>query len=364
MNVEFLFDIVAMLLKGEKEFPIGASLNDVSSSLGRLASNPADQAAQTSLSEAMLSLGEHINGRSLSLLPAEVDSIENLGGLRFFTDILLKEVRNFISENSLSPAVAKKKLDELISEREYFLKELGALKQSILYFDLQGQHIKAGKAGVGFKVPRKVFSNDFGEFRDQLKTFHFIFDSFSLMSRKEVARPELGPISSSDPLVFAILDPVVAAKIAGAVAWLLHVWKKIEEIRKLRAETAKLQMDSLVTAFDEEIKNRIKSEIDSYAEKILKEEKRKSDKEISARIVKSLNLLFQRVERGVTIELMLPPEEKDLSENEGDDAAETESDTDVSLSRLRAVEVELRFPRVNEVPILALEQVENNEAER
>ncbi|MBM1219625.1 hypothetical protein JQU17_05400 [Ponticoccus sp. SC2-23] len=362
MNVEFLYDIVEMLLNGEKKFPIGESMDEMSLSLGRLASNPADQASQTSLSVAMLSLEEHINARSITLLPAEVDSISQLGGQRFFTKILLEDVRKMIAENSLSPVVAKKALDELISARQTFISELEALKRSIVYFELEGRHIDDDKAGVGFKLPRKVFSNDFGEFRDELKTFHFIFDSFSLMTKKEVARPELGPISSSDPLVFAILDPVVAAKIAGAVAWLLHVWKKIEEIRKLRAETAKLQMDSLVTAFDDEIKKKIKSEIDEYAESILKEEKSKSDREISSRIVKSLNLLFQRVERGVTIELMLPPKKEDLSQNEDEDESKPQTDTDSSMTRLREVEVELRFPRANDVPILELEQEDNSRA--
>lgn len=361
MNVEALWDISHLIVSGETRYKIADALSSVSQALQLLTANPADQNAQNQLSNSLAELRRACKSSEYNLSPSERYRLQELGCLHLFSEDLASVVRDLIRANAMSPSVARASLEEKISERREVVEHFSALKKSVKFFELEGSYVAEDEVGVGFEIPRDLFDDGFREFQDELKTLAFVIDSFALVQTGKPAEMKLGQLSTTDPLVFMLLEPEVAAPVAAAITWLVHLWKKIEEIRKVRAETARLKLDSATEKVDQEIDSRIRSEIEQYVTQIVSSVNETVAKDTENRLRKSLDLLLQRIERGLTVHLMIAPQSDEGSseEEEGQASASEENDRSSALNELRETERSLIFPARGERPFLLLQQAPN-----
>jgi hypothetical protein len=153
--------------------------------------------------------------------------------------------------------------------------------------------------------------------------------------------------------VFLNTTPVVIASIAGSVSWLLTQWKKLEEIRKIRADAAKLgQFDQseLEDFFDKKITERLDDAINTKVEELIGAGKLSAPRkaELDSELAWALKALFARVERGMRIEVAI--EKLDPK----DEPNEMETAANAMLDKIGELSGELSFPRLEAEPILAL----------
>jgi hypothetical protein len=164
---------------------------------------------------------------------------------------------------------------------------------------------------------------------------------------------EVHQISSSDPTFVFGLNPATIATIGVTVSWLLAKWKDIEEIRKVRAETKKLGIESALKSFDDRIDAVIKEGIEKRTTELISnftgDAGRKN--ELENHLIWAMRSLLARIERGMTIEIRVTP-------NEPDSVSSVSMGMDVSLQNIDRISRTLRFQPPPENPVLELPPAE------
>jgi hypothetical protein len=133
------------------------------------------------------------------------------------------------------------------------------------------------------------------------------------------------------------------------VSWCLEQWKKLEDIRHLRTNTAKLKdvpaAQEMAAKFDEVIEQTIQLSIRQEAERLATaantSEARQN--ELTNHLVMALQGLLARIERGLTVDIrfLAPPQE-----GEGDE------ELAIQMDELCEIRQQLVFPPIGDSPPL------------
>lgn len=277
-----------------------------------------------------------------------------MGALPYFGSAMLARVKQAIADNAMTPAVAQQEAERLAGERAQLIKSLETLKQSMEALGFEEDELEQGEAEVGFQIPREIFDNELEGFSQELHQLRLIIRAFSEAAGNPGERIELRQISTSDPLVFVLLAYGTVKLIGGAVSWCLDQWKKGEEIRVLRNNTANLagvpEAQQLVDQFDTLIRGTIKASVREESERLARDshadEPRKN--ELANHLEVALEGLLARIERGMTVELrFLPPPSVEAETEEGDEAA-------AEFQEMKDLQQRLVFPEPARDPLLQL----------
>ena len=180
-----------------------------------------------------------------------------LGAERFFGQALLEKVRAIIAENQMTPAAAQQAIQQLQSERQTYLNVLRTTKSTLDSLGVKQDELAQGDAQIGFRIPRHIFNNELKGWIGELRELRLIILPFSELATGNAENMEIGEISTTDPIIFLILKPATVLLLGKAVSWALDQWKKVEDIRKVRAETAQLNLaahgifDDMLKQYDE-----------------------------------------------------------------------------------------------------------------
>ncbi|WP_368418449.1 hypothetical protein [Rhodovarius sp.] len=150
--------------------------------------------------------------------------------------------------------------------------------------------------------------------------------------------------------------------VAGTVTWALDTWKKVEEIRKVRADVRKLELENAATIADQlekEIEDKVKLLVDAEVKMILgkrfEEEGRAQEQRVD--LTQVLGLVLDQVQKGVTIQVRLgPPPPAD-----GPDVAPAVKTRSRQFAELAQVRQKLSFPRFSEEPLTFLSRPANDD---
>jgi len=171
--------------------------------------------------------------------------------------------------------------------------------------------------------------------------------------------PEIrvGQISTSDPLIFLGVNAVVIIALGRAIKWGIGIWKDIEDIRKVRAETEKLKAhskDELKAFFDDKITVKIQQAVEEKAAALVEESKLDQGRknEIKKPLSDALEVLLAYVERGMTIELRMLPPPTEAPNEDGTEPEKTPEEKNAAA--VQALKAELKFLEPPVSPIMAL----------
>lgn len=363
MDVSRLSETLGQLRYQEGLHKLQAKLLSVRDALESLSSNPGDHGSQVALTSSLDNLYNTISTVVDAYDPAELDRMIEIGAGPYFTHAMPDRIRAMIAANPMSPATALEDVRTLSEQRKVYIDRVVETEKGIDSFVPYSRHLSPGESDIGFELPRSMFDNEFKDFISELRTLQRIMRVFSEVETGSVPEIKLGQISSSDPLIFLHAPPVVILSIAGSISWLLREWKKLEEIRKLRAETAKIgqfESSELEEFFDKKIQEKLDIAIGTQAEKLLDAGKLKGTRraELDSELSWALRALFARVERGMRIEVRVEelPEKKD-----GEEANSAERQLIESVQKIAK---DLHFPRIEAEPILSLPKSAENETPR
>lgn len=364
MDATRLSETLGWLRADEQSNKIQAKLVAVQAALQNLTGNPGDQNFQKQLNDSLTELGNTLQKTAKKYSPAEADRIEEIGGNPFFTENMSDRIKAEISNNPMTPTIVLQDVNEIVRSREEYVKKIQDTERGI--DDLIGytDQVETGEAAIGFEIPRSLFDNEFRDFISELRAIQRIVRVCAEVETGSPPEIKLGQLSSTDPLIFLNTPPAVVASIAFSVSWVLNQWKKFEEIRKVRAETAKLKEfdnSELENFFDKKITDSLDKAV---AEKVAEmmsssklDETRKA--ELDSELAWALKALFARIERGMRVEvvasLLKKPDEGELS-----DEQKQKQDALGSVQKLAS---QLAFPRVDAEPILSLPRMSEQDGQ-
>jgi hypothetical protein len=352
-----LAEALRFLVNDEVEFETQEKLVAVRDALTNLVSNPAEPAFQKTFSESLQALRETLETLIETYSPSQRERIFALGARPYFTPQLATKITQSVSQNPISPSVTLELMNKLISQRQAFVDNARTTLDGLTHFGVEESELSDGEADVGFEIPRAIFDNKLNGMIKELRTIQRIIRVFSEVRTGEVSEIEVHDISASDPIFFFGFDPITIATLGGAVTWALAQWKAVEEIRKVRAETRKLNAFSVPEIkdfFDAKIEGIVHEAVKKETEALLKKSPLSGERknELTSEVEWALTALFARIERGLKVEVRHSLAEPADGEKEPKEKAETRGE----LDRIRA---ELVFPKVEGSPILALPSVKD-----
>ncbi|TGV61534.1 hypothetical protein EN784_03910 [bacterium M00.F.Ca.ET.141.01.1.1] len=356
MNASRLLEIVDLLLQQEEQNATESRLADLSTALGQLVASPAEPSYQQALSSAIERLQEALNALLRSFQPAQINLLNEIGAGPFFVEDFASQFRSWISEGPATPAVAQDKLAKYLKRRTAYIAHLKNLKASLQAVGIRKDELESGQAEIGFLLPRDLFENHLDGLIVELRFLKRAIRAFSEAATGSAEPIEVRQISTTDPQFFFGLSTATIALLGLAVNWALSTWQQVEEIRKIRAETEKLETfknDPIVELFDAKIKQVVDASVEAKVQEILKDVDGKSGRkhEQASDMKWALDSIFARVERGMTVEIrLLPPAIPD-----GEDGAAA---ANIQFENLKKVADDLIFPPIAGTPVLALPPVE------
>ncbi len=352
MNASRLLQVLNLLLASEEQFGIQALLKSVNDNLANLVGAPQEQGHQTAYNESLTSLKSATSKMIATFEPSQIDMFSEIGADRYFTSDIAEAIAALVRENPIAPAVARDHTKKTLNERQAYLNTIGGLRDGLKSIGIREVQLEHGKAEIGFSIPRQLFENEFDKLLASLKEIQLMLRVFSEVSIGEVEQPEVRQISSSDPIFFFGLSPETIAMIGGTITWALFTWKQVEEIRSIRATSAKSGF------FDEkEIESVFGSKIEQMIDEAVKEKANelstsaskttgRTTEETDNNLQWVLRNTLALVERGVKIEIKALPPKQEPQEDGKTPAAPKE------FQDIKKVIPDLKFPKVVGTPIL------------
>jgi hypothetical protein len=346
---------VSKLVDGDREHGLTAALSGFQSSLTELVSNPMRRECQNRVADRLMHLEKAIGAFYAELTPADIARLEDIRGGRFFSPALVQVFRSSIAANPITPAIITDQVSRFLEERARFLQTLENTQKSLKALGVEHEHVDAGSAEVAFLLPRALFANRFTSLVAELSTIDRLIRIFSETATGAAEEAELHEISTSDPTFSVRLSVPSALVIAKTAKWALDAWQALEEVRKVRAETKRINLltpEELMATFDSKIQERIETALKSQAQELLTGHARGSHprQEQAGNLEWALDSVLTRVDRGMVIEIrFLPPP-----------AAPTEAPLEEghAMAELVQLQSQLVFPRGTHEPARPLPPAE------
>lgn len=343
MNITRLRGIVELLLSQNQRHKIDRYLGEVESHINNLAGNPQNPGFQTELSAALGRLSAAFHRMQEEFEPAQAKAIDEIGGHDAFIRDVPGAFGSIINENPLTPAVARDRINQIVAERRAFIDTLTQLNEKLNAIGVEALELDGSEAEIGFLIPRSMFENHLEKMIKELRNINRVLRAFSELETGSAEPVEVKTISTSDPLFFfGITTPVIIA-VGAAVKWALSVWKDVEEIRQIRAQTQKTKTfteEEIEGFFGSKIKKHVESAIENKLSELLADlNKSGREHEQRADLKFALQYILAAIERGLTVEIrhLPPPSPDEAQEQEGPQP----------LNRVAALAKELTFPVVS-----------------
>lgn len=353
MNASRLLEIVTHLLDEEAKERIQKRLNGVKAAVDQLVTTPSEPTHQKAVSDSLETLRSSLDRTRSSFQAAQIKLLDEIGASRFFIDDLAGEIAGWIAEGPATPAVAQEKLAALVGERTAYVTQITQLRDSLVAVGIEVAELEPGEAEIGFMLPRDLFDNHLDKLIGELRVVRRILRAFSEVATGSAESIEVRQISTSDPLFFFGLDPATITLVGVVITWALNTWKQVEEIRKVRAETASipaLKDEPIQQLFEGTINKTIAAAVEAKVEEVVStiegKEARKNEQRTD--IKWALESILARVERGMTVEIrMLPPPQQPDENGENPPLPS-------QFQELNEISRQMVFPKMKGDPILQL----------
>jgi hypothetical protein len=242
MTSQSLQEILRLIDDVDKKLNLQPTLTQIQEALKNLVASPAATQHQSQLATALATFQNAAAQLPELITPSQFDSIADMGGKDFFDPAIANKVQDSIQTHAMTPSVAKDFVDDLASKRQTFLdtvqQALGALER----LGIKGSHLAPGTADAAFLIPRNLFDDKLAGFAKELFFISRLMGDISEAVTGHKEDVKLEQLSSSVPTVAIIASPFAINAIANTVNKFLDAWKKVEEIREIRARVAGLHM--------------------------------------------------------------------------------------------------------------------------
>lgn len=340
MTTQRLYSILNLIDKLDRELGLETTLEQIRDTLINLVSSPAQPQYQNTLAASMASFKTSVAGMAIAITPSQAEAIKGMGGGDFFDPAMAEKVEKSVQNNAMTPSVPKDFVQNLATQRAAFLANVRGAKQSLEKLGISDSVKTPGGADVSFLIPRQIFENQLGLFAKELIFISRLVQDFTEARTNNPEPVILEQLSSSVPTI-ALVAALPALDYLGTVInKYLDAWKKIEEIRQMRAklESMALASKSALDELTNEVTTTINEVVEESTTLVMKDYK--GDRGDLTNAVRSdIRRLFGQIERGLTVEFHVDPQ----GANE---------DQKKLIEQIAAIAKDLKFPEITGAPLL------------
>ena len=358
MNSSRLYFFVLFLLREEKRLTLQAKLDEFFNALQNLVGAPQDSNHQVSVANTLKALDTAFTTFESALTPAQTTALQELGAYEFFSTSLVGKVRALLSENPMTPTVARDGVDKLRNARAAYIQALQTTDSSMKYLKVRPDDLKPDSAEIGFLLPRALFSNRLDLLVKELRDIELIIRQFSEVVTGSVEEITVRQISTSDPMFFFGISAATISAIGASITWMLNTWKQALEIKKKYNELKDLGLDDDVLGkIEGNVKKKVDDSIRERAAELIKEYRvtdagRKSELENGLKW--AMQALMARVERGMIVEVRFLPPPKPKDEGATPEQQAEYQAKASQFAELGKIAKDLEFPAIEGEPILQI----------
>jgi hypothetical protein len=356
MNVKQLKELVELLLDDEQKLEVQSKLAELAKALEALVDSPQDPDSQVAVRDYRQVLFEAVENLASYYDYSEQERLGEIGADRYFGLQLKQTIEDAFANAAVTPAVVHQVVEQLMNDRLAYLTGLSTMLEAMKPFRLDAGDENASE--VGFKIPRALFDNDLDGLIDELRAIKQIIRAFAEHATGSVPPIVVRQISTSDPQFFFGVEVPTLVHLAGAVSWALLTWKLVEQIRKLRAETAQIgsfTKGEVERFFGDKIRATVESAVAAKVKELVPEEKAGRSAEMRISLSMALESLLARIERGMTVEVrMLPPPALAEGTPDSSRAAKSAKAAKEAYDELEELRTTLVFPKPEANPVTKL----------
>lgn len=366
MNASRLLEIVERMRAVEASGGIQNLLaNSVMSSLQNLVGSPNSPQWQTSLRDGLTQLANAQMSAVSDLGPEDRKAFEELHAKEFLLNDLAEMVDSIVQANAATLQAAVNELAPFVQRRANFLAGLDALATHLRELGLEEPPLAAGEAELGIRVPRVAFSNSLDGLQQELRTLNRIIRAVSEAVSGSPDTAEIRRISTSDPLFILGLPLATILAVGKLVKWGLEVWKQVEDIRLVRAQSRKLDIEesaAMADIYERAIEKKVNGLVESKVRELLgpRYEEAGRPQEQRTDLTHVLGILLDQLQKGITIEVRLGPQPSPPADDgSDDDQAKLQRSNYAELTKVRQ---QLLFPEFSDEPLKFLGKPANDDA--
>ena len=245
-----------------------------------------------------------------------------LGAAGMIGSGLQTRILNIIQENTITPAAALSKIQQLAKEVKVFYDTIHRLAEGLDELEVEFDELDPGEHEIGVSIPEYLLNHSISNVEKELKCINELFNVISEVSIGEPGHFSLRTIGSSELEVFSVTTPVVALCIATAIERIVALYKQHLEIKKLKLEFEHMKMPTKVTKpLDDHIKTMVKSELELISKDLIKDFYKSDDNgrknELTTHLTKVLGYMAERIDKGATFEVRVGlPKENTTSQED------------------------------------------------
>lgn len=179
---------------------------------------------------------------STQFVPSWLHLVRRIGGHNLHAREVLRRLSQVLDNEDLKPKERAALIESIIGDLDEFETLIVQLQSALSAVGETKLLIPVDKAAFGVLYPSEFFG-DFEEFaREMAELNRHVRPLAEVCS--DLAAPALSSLETGSFQVFLTVGTATGAIIATIVWRLLRTWKQIEEIRKLRAETRKVDAEA------------------------------------------------------------------------------------------------------------------------
>lgn len=265
---------------------------------------------------------------------------------------LAARIEEVFNKNQITPAVAHQEIAALFDELSRKNDAVVALTGALEHFGIAAERLPSGICELGILVPREHVKSHLDAFGSELEELNRIFGVFQELATGQREALSIRSISSSDLTVFLDVVPKVAVLVALTLERIVHLYKELLEIRRLRDELEKSKVppehlkgiEEYAGKFmDEGIENAVTEVLTGY---LARGEKGRMQ-ELNVEMRSSVKKLASRIDRGFNISIRAgDPPDSGSPEKKAEIAKE--------LAVVKEKEGAMSFLKITGSPILSL----------
>lgn len=359
MNAERLHVIARAIQSEMQELGIVANLQQLIGSLQKVVSQPQQPEHQKALDSKLGELNAQLEkAPSNRFSPAWRQILKETGVEALLGSSLADRLRAVFVRHQITPAIALDEIRAIHREVDEFKSAIEQVIHGFAALQISAQDLEPGQCEIGFLVPRTAVHNKLDELAKELGELNFMLTTFSELVTTKPDSFDIRSVSSTDLAIYLDVMPPLAACMAFAVERLIHTYKTLLEIRKLKADLEETGVpDKQLEGVEEHAATVMSGGIEEIIEEVLRDyckvkAERRNELKNALRI--TLNKLANRIDRGYNVEIRVKPPEPSAEEKETEENAAIRQHIETIQARAAALE----FMNLEGKPILFLAESE------
>jgi hypothetical protein len=370
MNVERMHAVAKRLANDLQRTNLPELVAQLHSALTNAVNSPQDANQQNQVATLRAQVEAALEASEVDTFsPLEVQVLREWG----VTHLLGAELRDALDQafvgNQITLATASEQLGEFVQPLSELNQQLGSLLESLGWFKIESEDLEPGQFEIDILIPRSAVRNELGALGDEFKQLQALLLPFVELATASRPAIEVQTIGSSDFTVFLMAAPAAAACVAKAVEKVLDVYKKIVDIRLVKAQIEGLDLDAggnAVAAAAEPLEQYANSmmatEVGRIAAEVVAEFAHTDlpngrPNELEVEVSRSLLQIAGRIDDSYNISVRTGPLPLGSSEDEegGEDSSQVEDEVTSFAREVQAGRDAMQFMNLTGTPILSLE---------